>query len=374
MKSWVVIVVAAVLGVVSGVGVTVVQVLRTGESFSLTGDAQVVKSMKARRPGLPQAAQDLLTGAKPKAQVVGYRDYNFGTMERFATATHTFEIKNVGKAPLKLEKGNTSCKCTLSNLSGNVFFPGQTAKITLEWTTKTQGPQPTFQQTALIHTNDPDQETIELSIHGYLTEVLRVLPSSIALGSVSSNKGMTTHFRMYGFRTSKIDIIQTKFTDKKTAPYFELQFESMSEEEVKQEKGAECGLLATLTIKPGLPLGPINQRIEITANAGKEVTVAVVADGSVASDIVIASSKQYYAPKNLLRFGVIKRGVESKAELHMFVKGPYRNDIKFSVDSMDPEGYFKVNISPPKEINKGKALSYVVTIAVPPGQIGRAHV
>ncbi len=367
MRSWVVIVVAAVLGVVTGVGITVVQALRSGESFSPIGDAQVVKSTGLRQPGLSMEAREFLAGAKPKAHVIGERSYNFGTMERFATQSHTFEIKNIGTAPLKLEKGNTSCKCTLSNMSGTLFLPGQTAKVTLEWTTKTQGPQPTFEQTALIHTNDPDQETIELTIRGYLTEVLRVLPSVLALGSVSSNKGMTTHFRLYGFRSPTIEILKTKFTEEKTAPYFSLQFEPMPEEEVKQEKGAECGLLASLAIKPGLPLGPINQRIEITADVGKEVTVAVVAQGTVASDIVIASSKQYLASKNFLRLGLVNRKVGAKVALHVFVKGPHRRDVKFSVGSMEPQGYFKVDIGPPKEINKGKALSYLITIEVPAG-------
>ena len=52
-----------------------------------------------------------------------------------------------------MEKGSTSCKCTLSEMTDNQLPPGGVATVKLDITLKTTGTK--FRQTAEIHTNDP---------------------------------------------------------------------------------------------------------------------------------------------------------------------------------------------------------------------------
>ncbi len=52
----------------------------------------------------------------PKASVVDGTDFDFGVGQRNTKLNHTFHVRNAGDEPLTLEKGATSCKCTLSDL------------------------------------------------------------------------------------------------------------------------------------------------------------------------------------------------------------------------------------------------------------------
>jgi hypothetical protein len=51
----------------------------------------------------------------------------------------------------------------------------------------------------------------------------------------------------------------------------------------------------------------------------------------------------------------------------MFVRGAHRHETKFEIGSIEPEGYLKVNIGPPQELNQGKAIKYALTVEIPPG-------
>ena len=69
-------------------------------------------------------------GARPLA-AIDETTFEFGSMEQGKSMTHEFVIFNRGTAPLKLEQGPTTCKCTLSELDNNVIEPGKAATVTL---------------------------------------------------------------------------------------------------------------------------------------------------------------------------------------------------------------------------------------------------
>src|SRR5688500_8060497 len=72
----------------------------------------------------------------PRVAVVNGEMHDFGKMDRNAKESHAFIIRNEGDAPLKLEKGETTCKCTVSDLKGNSLAPGEETEVLLEWTAK----------------------------------------------------------------------------------------------------------------------------------------------------------------------------------------------------------------------------------------------
>ncbi len=367
MKIWVTVALVAVLGAIVGAGWSVYDLTRAPDLFEPYGKAEIPKKFQSPKKLVP-APGELADGA-PKAQVIGPSDYDFGSMERLSTRSHTFKIKNIGTAPLELIKGNTTCKCTLSSLSGSTFEPGEIAEVTLEWTSKTSGEEDEFSQIAEIHTNDPEQPILRLKIHGVIAESIRVLPRKLVVNRVLSNEGTTTEFRLYGFQTEKIDVTKVTYENARLAKYFDLKFKPMSKAEYQQEKGAICGAVATLRIKPGLPLGPLEQKLllRVKIKGEKEATLEIPIEGSVTGDIVVTGAPKYYvAARNVLNFGTLKKGTGKKAVLFIFVKGPHRRDVKFGVGEMDPPNYFRVHFSKPQELNHGKTIKYLLNIEIPP--------
>ena len=362
MRPWVVLVAATLLGLVVGIGLTVHESLVDREVFFPTD--QLALEAEAQRQ--KKASTNAGPVKRPKVQVLGSAEYDFGSMELNSKRTHTFRVKNVGDAMLKLEIGRVTCKCTVSDVADRDFAPGEIADVKLEWTGKTVTSDPDFYQTAEIKTNDPDAKSIEFKIHGYVTENIRALPDALALGRVSSNDGTEAQFRLFAFLSDAVVIRETEFEDAEQSSYFGVAFSPLSPEDLKQEKGATGGLLATVTVKPGLPMGLIDQTLRIAAEVGKAVEIHVPIKGQVVGDIVLAAP-QYEASLNLLRFGALPRNRSAKATIHMFVRGDYRHDTKFEVARVEPAGYLKVNIGPGQELNNGKAIKYDVTVEIPPG-------
>ncbi len=362
MKTWQVLAGATAIGLMAGFGGTAMEVMRGSELFF----SQQYADMQIQKEQAQEAIKK--TGkAWPKAVVLGESDYDFGSMEKYSKLQHVFEVKNEGNAVLTISQGRTTCKCTVSDLKESGFKPGEVARITVEWKAQNAGSNPDFRQTVELVTNDPDNEIVELKVHGFVTETVRVLPEHLTVGNISSNTGTELQFRLFGFRSDNIEILETVFENEAVADRFELGFEPLPSEEVEKEKGASCGLLAKLTVKPGLPPGPINQTIRLRAQADKGATIHLPVEGQVEGDISIARSSEFIPSKGLLKLGALKKGESAKAALILFVKGPHRHETQFSVGSIEPEGYLHVDIGPPQELNGGKTLKYLVTVEVPAG-------
>ena len=191
--------------------------------------------------------------------------------------------------------------------------------------------------------------------------------NEFVIGNVSSNTGSEAEFRLFGFRNERLDILETTCETPDTANCFDVSYEPLSLEEVKKEKGATCGQLAKVTIKPGLPVGPIIQTIRIKASGDKEAVVELPVEGQTLADIRIASTPKFNSNRGMLTFGAVNRTESAKEVLQLYVTGAHRNEVQLSVGRVDPSDYLKVQIGPPKELNNGRAIQYLVTIEIPAG-------
>lgn len=355
MKTWLLLLGTAVVGIALGGLRTYVEMRRDVDLFM----PEEYAVLAAKRD---QELARTVPGKRPKVEVVGSAEYDFGSMERQTTSQHTFRLKNVGDAPLSVEKGPTSCKCTVGELAKGLLEPGETVDILVEWAGNLLLGQVDFKQTVQIKTNDPDRPFVEFTVHGYLTDSCRVLPEELSVGALSVHDSVQTAFRLYAFRNDPLEILQCEWENKATAECFGLTWEPLPEEEVQKEKGATSGLLGKVTINPGLPLGPINQTIELKIRTDKDNNVRIPIVGRALSDIRLASSSQFSANRNLLTLGVVPRGETVEAVLQMYVTGPYRQETHFTVQEVDPASHLTVTVSEPKELNQGKALQYSITI------------
>ncbi|MFW6170667.1 MAG: DUF1573 domain-containing protein, partial [Planctomycetota bacterium] len=244
MKSAVLLLAAAGVGVGFGLGSTIVEQVYYEELFLPSEFADYTKQREDK-----QGAQ---TGETlPKVELVNGRVHDFGTMRRHAKDNHTFVIKNAGKSPLLLDIKRSTCKCTVGELDRDRIPPGETEDIDVEWEAKLSPGSPEFLQEIDVGTNDPENPLISLAIKGYVIEPLRALPTELVLGRVSSSDTTEAEFRLFGAGGNEIEILETTFETSDTADRYQLAHEPLPQEEVQKEKGVNCGLLAKLTVKPG---------------------------------------------------------------------------------------------------------------------------
>ncbi|WP_437185443.1 DUF1573 domain-containing protein [Planctomicrobium sp. SH668] len=99
--------------------------------------------------------------------------HKFGRMGLGKIGKHDFVLKNTGKAPLKIAKGPTQCKCTVSGLKDQEIPPGGEASIHLSWEPKNFGP---FSQSSTVWTNDPKHPELKVIVEGDMFAELDVHP------------------------------------------------------------------------------------------------------------------------------------------------------------------------------------------------------
>lgn len=100
--------------------------------------------------------------------------HDAGTVEAGTDLTHTFKIKNVGKADLLIQDVKPSCGCILTEFT-KLIPPGEEGHVVL--TTKTPILRSTVQATAWIYTNDPAHPEVLLGMKAITHPLIDVLPS-----------------------------------------------------------------------------------------------------------------------------------------------------------------------------------------------------
>jgi hypothetical protein len=299
----------------------------------------------------------------PRAVVVGGSRYNFGTIDRYASDSHEFEIRNDGDAPLTLTVGKTTCKCTNFSAAKGSLAPGETTKVKLEWTVKTG--DPLFEQSAELITNDPTANPLQLTIHGNVVDTVRPDRPQLSLGDVSANEPQTVRMRIHTYRDRQLAIEKHEWLRSEGVDHFEVSYAALSPEEVAQESGAFHGVEVTLTILPGLPLGPLAQTLKLSTNLVGHEAIEIPVVGNMVSDVSIVGSG-VIADRLLINLGTLAQGAEHTKTVYLMVKGPYREETGLQIESLEPAQEFEATLGEPIRTNP-KIVRYPLSIVIPAG-------
>lgn len=121
--------------------------------------------------------------------------HRFGVMDPLTIGKHVFEIENRGDVPLVLRGGGSSCKCTLSDLDEAVVAPGQSYSVQLTWNSGHARRE--FEQSAIVRTNDPTYQEIQLIVTGEVRAVLAALPTEVNFDRLMPSTTATRQFVLY---------------------------------------------------------------------------------------------------------------------------------------------------------------------------------
>lgn len=239
----------------------------------VVGAALGIASTRLELPDKPSAAVAYLNAAKspdsnapkgPQVEVVGGELHDFGRMDRYSKLSHTFILRNVGDAPLILEKGETTCKCTVADLKNTGLKPGEQTEVQLEWSAKTDAAE--FSQSAEILTNDPARRKVRLLVKGLVTQAMRLDRSELAFNNLPAHEQATAKMKIYGFRDEPLQINSHDWANAEMAEFYDASFRTLADDELDRSTEARSGIEMTVTLKSGLPLGPLAQTIRLTTN------------------------------------------------------------------------------------------------------------
>ena len=304
----------------------------------------------------------------PKVRVVNGEEFSFGLMGRDEKKRHEFIVKNEGSAPLVLELIRTTCKCTLSEIKKTTVAPGEQTTIALEWSTADlEESAERFEQSAIIRTNDVKKRRLNLVVRGRIVDDFRVLPYQLPLSQISASETTTVPIKILSYGKHPPEIASWKVDVPRHAELFDFTWKPLPADELKRYVGATSGLLGTLTIKPGLAIGPLHGKfiVHLKRDKGKEKVRPF--ELQVVGDFSLVAGGDFDRVHNLLDLGVVPSEHGRTARVFIFVKGPHREKVKLRVASRDPEDVLKVDLSGPTRLAGGRTYRYEAKIRIPPG-------
>ena len=139
----------------------------------------------------------------------------------------------------------------------------------------------------------------------------------------------------------------------------------LTADQVAAEEDARSGFLLRVTLKPGLPLGPFRQQIDLKTNLDSAPTVEVPVEGTIAGDISVIGPG-WDGRKGVLEFAAVAGSDGAQRRLMLVVRGPHRKRTKFKPVRIVPE-CVKVDLGKTTAINNGALTQTPLTIRIPAG-------
>lgn len=316
------------------------------------------------RPGV-----DVADASGPRAETTE-TEHAFGTIGMGATGSHEFVIRNAGTAPLALTKGATSCTCTIADFDGTegdadgarFVPPGGSTRMRIEW--KGKGPGP-FRQRATIFTDDPRRPQIEFTVVGTVTPTWKAVPDAVVFSRLSATIGDRAEVRIFTYGAERPEVAGLEVDHPQAAQFFSLATAPLPAAEVAAEEGATGGLLLTVEIRPGLPLGPLRQKILLDLRLPEAIVAELPLDGTVAGDLALAGAA-WDSSVQVLSLGTVSGKTGLRTQMFLTAKGPHRDSVRPVVREVVPAS-LQVEIGESKPVGSGGVLRTPLTIIVPPG-------
>jgi hypothetical protein len=348
MRIFTVILVSALIGLSVGAAVAYVEV----NSTDVTALAQ---------SGSESSSKPTATAGKfPRVQV-DEPHFQFGSMQRGSSMQHRFEVKNVGGAPLTLRVGQTTCKCTLGEVSGEAVPPGGTTHVLLDWKALSDyGP---FRQSATLITNDPLNSQIELTIEGQVTEPTNLSPREFLFDKVAVGESKSAEVVVMAMLEDNLTVSDPKWSDPADADKFDVKIQPLEHDQLPNPDAKE-GVRVTVTTKPGLPVGRLHQWLSLGTNIAGNETIEIPLVGRVVGDISVHGI-DWNEETGTLSLGKVDGSEGRQRRVNVVVRGQGAQEVQLAVDSVEPEE-LKVTIGEPKKLTD-TLVHFPVQVEVPAG-------
>ena len=283
--------------------------------------------------------------------------FNFGTMLPETKGKHSFEVRSVGTAPLKLEVASTSCKCTVGGVSANEVAPGDSAFVTLEWNAKYK--DQAYSQSAEVHTNDPAIPAFSLKIEGKVRQLFGAEVEELVVPAITPDKATTADVVIYSLIWEDMEIVDIKTS----LPGVATQILPVEDPELKRLEAKSARRLR-VTVPGDLPSGEFRDTIRIkAASAGnrlKSAELELPLRGKILNRYTVFGP---FDEHDALLIGQVPQGAGKKMRLTLKVRD---EDLSLPIKRIDTEpSFLKVSLEPHREAQLATPGLYDLNIEVP---------
>ena len=237
---------------------------------------------------------------------------DFGTVYEGQSDMRSFEIENQGDRDLVISRIHASCGCTVARLiveeTGEeidpkrqppgepllTLAPGKRANVEVTYNSLGQ-PKRRIVKYIDVHTNDPENARFRLTVTINVKVAFRIQPKPLKLGGVRFGTEASGTLRITP--EPGLDFVVTKVDDL-TEAGTELSTEELEDGRIQS--------VVTVTLKPGIPLGPFTRTLVLTTDHDSLTSIKVPIFADILPVVDIATDNPFNT--KLLDFGVIAPG------------------------------------------------------------------
>lgn len=293
--------------------------------------------------------------------VVDETDAYLGVLEPSDKIEKRFVIRNEGKGPLLLERGGTSCTCTMSALPDKPILPGQGAVVVVS--TKSEEKVGSFDHTATVLTNDPNHRRIVFRIYGKFQLVLAFDPPKLVVSSMKGEDGgkaMTVDTIAYSevFRDFEVESISS------TLEGLSWEINRANDIALKTLE-ARCGCRLTLTVPASGAQGDLLETLTLKVRSDDNPPVTKEAKCTITRNLLPRTTfagKNYQPFSHTLQMGSFSHWQGGEDRMTLAVRDEHRIlDIKEINKTPD---FLEVEVVPmvPENLDSGL---YWIRVKVP---------
>ncbi len=305
----------------------------------------------------PELSKD---GPYPKA-VVPEADFQFGQMRVGTHMQHEFKIINEGEASLRLVAGKPTCKCTQFKVSPSNVPPGESAVLTVEWHGKSE--TTTFQHGGKVYTNDPNLRSIRFNVGGTVDATVVTQPEGAWNAGELMGKDPITFEGTIASRFLP-DLTVSECTN--SSDFVSVEHEALTTAQLASTD-FQSGLKFRITIKPGFPVGPLEDTLIVKlAELDETIDVPVIAQRLGDVRFIPMRGTSLNANTRTLRLGQFPASRGRSGEFMLMVNGTVFADELEILETESTPKSLKIHM---EQVGKPNNVSarYKVVVEVPPG-------
>ena len=123
---------------------------------------------------------------------------DFGERDEGETVHAEFVLRNVGDAPLRIDRLRPACGCTVATLDQPLLAPGSQTVVRVDFTLRgRQGPQ---SKSVTVQSDDPQTPYLTLWLNGIVTRELALDPPYVNFGSLAPDAVVEREVRLVSRR------------------------------------------------------------------------------------------------------------------------------------------------------------------------------
>jgi hypothetical protein len=315
----------------------------------------------------PELGGSVAAPGKDPYVKVDNEHYDFGVLENGEEGEHSFVISNEGRSPLEIELLDVSCKCTSADLVEGrkvEIKSGESFPVKLSWhANSTNG---IFRQAAKLASNDPRRPQLHLIVTGKVVKGVVVTPPFFHLVGLNTEQPYEGEIQVHSYRSKDFKVLGCELTGGSKPELFDISYEPITVDEARYP-GVLAAVKLKLKIKPGLPIGNVNQPMLVKTNDERKPELSLVAAGVIDGPVSL-SGLNWNAKESLLRIGAYSRVEGHKSTLVMRIKGVDPAQLHPQVLKVIPSD-LKVTFGEPRTVGSSgdTVVTYILTVEIPPG-------